>query len=341
MHKKTIVILTDNRLGHETQSIGIAKILSKDEDCEVTKVHVRQVHKIVKQLFKLFYLFVPKAWMLNFFIAPQDLQALRQYHNLAYIVSAGGDTLLPNALLKQVLGADHSNMKNLIATSLRGMPESAYDVVFTIDPHKENQAPYLFYPIAPNKMVFTDSNLDKDKNSQKLKIALLIGADTKDVSIGSAGDWFKLIKSIKTQYPLSELTLTTSRRTAIQFEGELLSLLKSHPLTMNDRYYMYNTGEQIQVINIILDSDFVFISHDSSSMVSEVIMAEKKALLVGNTDQLKNYTMQNYFRSLADRRMLNYVNFSESDFDGKLESVKVQNHSALIAEKLKNKLSAS
>lgn len=341
MNKKSInlfLIVTDGKPGHQTQSEGVLKLLTHNiskSEYEVEYLCIKTISKY-KNLFLRFFL--------NYFNISSHLKSYLDIPSIdknchICIISAGGDTIVPNVLLKKYLTQNKYNVKNIILSSLRGVSANHFDTVFTVNSKLNNHESFLYYPISPNKMVFSASvehNYDSKINK---KILILIGADTKDVKIGTAENWFNLIKSIKTQYPLSEVILTTSRRTCREFEKELLALLLECSLTRNDQYYMYNTGEQIKIADFISSSDFVLISQDSGSMVSEVIMAEKKALLVGDPDQLTNNTMQNYFKNLVDRQMLDYVTFNEIHFEHKLKSMKVQNHSAILAEQLKIKLS--
>ena len=103
IHKPIILILTDGRPGHETQSIGISKLLNRETSYEIQFLKIQQPSKLVKELFKKVYSWLPKSWMLKHFFLAEQIQKLSALSNIKFIVSAGGDTLLPNALLKYIL----------------------------------------------------------------------------------------------------------------------------------------------------------------------------------------------------------------------------------------------
>ncbi|UUS61301.1 MULTISPECIES: ELM1/GtrOC1 family putative glycosyltransferase [unclassified Acinetobacter] len=296
-----IVLLTDGKPGHETQSIGIAKLLNKAQNFEIIKITINKPKKIVQQIFKRFYNMLSKEWMLSFFLTPEALKTLNETSDLFYIVSAGGDTLLANALLKKILINSNPSLKNIIATSLRGMPESAYDVVFTTDPNKENQAPYLFYPIAPNKMV--SFNLKQDEINAKNKLGLnldqsivsiLLGADTADVKIGSGSNWLNLIKNLALQNMTQKYFVCTSRRTPELLQQEL----KQELSLPNVKLILFGQEQGITIQDLIFSARSIICSPDSTSMLSEAIIANKNVIvpLFQNTKLSQNF--QSYYRKM-------------------------------------------
>lgn len=309
-----IVLLTDGKPGHETQSIGITKLLNKAQNFEIIKIRINKPKKIVQQIFKRFYHMLSKEWMLSFFLTPEALKSLNETSDIFYIISAGGDTLLPNALLKLELMHQSRAVKNIIATSLRGMPPSAYDLVFTIDEAKQNCSPYVYYPVAPNKLI--SFNLEGEKNLAKKKlqlslaqecISILIGADTSEVKIGRVLDWVQMIKKLSKKYSDKVFFVTTSRRTSHDFEYAL----KNNLNLMNVILLIYNEEEKISIQDLIYASDTIICSPDSTSMVSEVLVAEKNLIIASFNSTQLNESFEGYYFNLSS--FLNIVNFDNED----------------------------
>lgn len=311
VHKPIILILTDGRPGHETQSIGIAKILNDDQSYEIQFLKIQQPSKFFKQVCKKAYSWLPKFWMLKHFISTEQVQHLSTEQNVQYIVSAGGDTLLPNALLKFELTHQNRLVKNIIATSLRGMPPSAYDLVFTIDEAKQYCPPYVYYPVAPNKLI--SFNLKQDiaqaRNSLKINVnsshcwSVLIGADTVDVKIGVAEHWITMIQDIHGQAPNDQIFITTSRRTSPAFEAKLKALADQP----NTHLILVGEGNQTPIQDLIYAADYILCSPDSTSMVSECVMAEKKLIVPRFSDTNLSQQFVDYYEKIKE-----FVDLTES-----------------------------
>lgn len=333
-NKSLFLVLTDGKPGHETQSDGVVRLLKPHSlDNETVYLKIKKVPKGLNIALRFLLNYFQLSSFLEKYLTLPDLKSV----DMVYVISAGGDTLVPNVLLTRYFIQNKIKVKNIILSSLRGVQSTNFNAVFTINSELENQPNFFYYPISPNKMVFK-ANEFQSLDSENMKILVLIGADTKDVKIGTAKNWFKLVENLKKQYPCSQIMLTTSRRTRIEFEKELFELLMSSPLTMHDHYHMYNMGNQVTISDLILSSSFVIISQDSGSMVSEAIMGEKKTLLVGDSNQLNNTTMQNYFKALTNSGLLAYVDFNETNFESKLEHLTVKNHSFALSNKLQEML---
>ena len=59
-NQKQIIILTDGRSGHETQSLGITTILNKDQDFDVKFIKIKEISKFKKIIFKFALNLFPK-----------------------------------------------------------------------------------------------------------------------------------------------------------------------------------------------------------------------------------------------------------------------------------------
>ena len=138
-----ILALTDGKAGHETQTKGIVTLLNNGNQYEVQWLKIYKVSKLTKHILKAFLAIVSPKWALGFYLDTVQLQALQSDYTL--LISAGGETLLPNVLLKKYFRQQGKATKNVVATSLRGIPACYFDAVFTIDDKYKNQKPFIYY----------------------------------------------------------------------------------------------------------------------------------------------------------------------------------------------------
>ena len=157
-----ILALTDGKAGHETQTKGIVTLLNNGNQYEVQWLKIYKVSKLTKHILKAFLAIVSPKWALGFYLDTVQLQALQSDNIL--LVSAGGETLLPNVLLKKYFRQQGKATKNVVATSLRGIPACYFDAVFTIDDKYKNQKPFIYYTLIISfcrSLFFVYSILDK------------------------------------------------------------------------------------------------------------------------------------------------------------------------------------
>ncbi len=333
----TILILTDGRPGHETQSTGIATILNKEENYRVEYLNIQHPKKWLKQFFKMAFSLLPKQWMLNSFISAEQLSHLVATKKIQYILSAGGDTLLPNALLKMYLAEQGIKAKNIIATSLRGMPPKAYDIVFTIDENKKNQSPYLYYPIAPNKLLSFNLEEEQGKARQLLTISkdlnvwsILIGATTQDVNIGPVTEWIGAIQNLVTAYPDDIFFICTSRRTPVEFEKALRSELQN---ISKVKLILFGEGNLTSVADIMHASNIIICSPDSTSMVSESLMLEKPVFIAQLLSTTMNEGFKEYYTKIQQKGWLQLNSLNNLDIVYELEKFDYSMHADILLEK--------
>ena len=144
------------------------------------------------------------------------------------------------------------------------MPEHAYDVVFTIDAKKENQPPYLYHPIAPNKLI--SFNLEEEAKQARALLSIkpeqnvwsiLIGADTQDVKIANVQYWVEMIRGLLQQYQDDTFLISTSRRTPAEFEQTLkLAFAES----INVKLILVGEGDQTAVADLMYAANFIICS---------------------------------------------------------------------------------
>lgn len=329
--KPYILALTDGKGGHETQAKGMITLLNAKGQYEVKWLTVKKVSKLHKWLLKTFFPVFSPQWALGFYL---ENDARWQKLSCAYVLSAGGETLLPNALLKKYFHQQGQAVKNVIATSLRGMPASYFDAVFTIDEKYENQKPFIYYPIAPNKQLTfqLEHRVQQAKENLNLTgqkvLSILIGADTKTSKIGTSSEWSDWIRQLAQAYPDWKILLSTSRRTEKAFEHDLQNALAGNPqLTLT----LVNHGQQCDIADYIYAADLIVCSPESTSMISEALVSEKKVLIPLFTSSALDTELQAYLKHFEQQQWLKRIEVSENQGQIDAEAEKICSHAHIKA----------
>ena len=343
--KPTILALTEGKAGHETQTQGIVQLLNQQQQYQVKWLKLKLPSKWQYRILKWLMKFSTNTAWLNAFLTTEQLDNL-EHRNVAYIVSAGGNTLLANALLKLELSKTQT-VKNIVASSLRGIKAHYFDVVFTIHPLQENLDHYLYYPIAPNKMCalpLTHIQAKTNLGIQHLDqvITILIGADTKTVSIGTVEEWGAVLQKIRSEYPEARLMLTTSRRTSIEFEHALANYCTQHNLVRSsDQMIWVAQGQQCDIKDYILAADWVLSSADSTSMVAEVVMSGQPLIVFSDASKMHDAAIQQQLSFLERQKWISCYDLSNTvQFKQALQFLEPENHSEAMANELKKRLAS-
>ncbi|MEI2558305.1 ELM1/GtrOC1 family putative glycosyltransferase [Acinetobacter pittii] len=341
--KPYIVALTDGKAGHETQTQGIIQLLNQTQAYRVEWLSLKLPNKWVYRILKWLTKFVRNTQWLSYFFDADTIKQLDQIQ-VDYIVSAGGNTLLPNLLLKQYLQPKRS-VKNLVASSLRGISSDFFDVVFTIHEHQAGLANYLYYPIAPNKMSALPLTREQARehlyiNDNEQVITVLIGANTKTVHIGNATQWAKILTEIRLQYPMARLLLTTSRRTSVEFEKELCQLCEQNGVFQsNDQQTWVAQGQSCDIKDYIKAANWILSSPDSTSMVAEVVMSGSKLLILYDESAVQDDHIRQQLKFLAEQHWLFLLNPQQApQFSHIVQGLSVQNHTEEMTKKLNQPL---
>ena len=333
-----ILALTDGKAGHETQTKGIVTLLNNGNQYEVQWLKIYKVSKLTKHILKAFLAIVSPKWALGFYLDTVQLQAFQSDNIL--LVSAGGETLLPNALLKKYFQQQGKATKNVIATSLRGIPACYFDAVFTIDDKYKNQKPFIYYPIAPNKQLTfqLEHRVQQAKQNldcmQQKALIILIGADTKTSKIGTSSEWIEWIKYLALNYADWKILISTSRRTPEDFEKDLQQVFTGNPQIA---LTLVNHGQQCDIADYIYAADLIICSPESTSMISEALVSEKKVLIPVFKSSVFDKELENYLAKFEQERWLSKVYIDKmADLIGVVEKITPQKHRMNLLDQFKN-----
>lgn len=333
-----ILALTDGKAGHETQTKGIVTLLNNGNQYEVQWLKIYKVSKLTKHILKAFLAIVSPKWALGFYLDTVQLQAFQSDNIL--LVSAGGETLLPNVLLKKYFKQQGKATKNVIATSLRGIPACYFDAVFTIDDKYKNQKPFIYYPIAPNKQLTfqLEHRVQQAKQNldcmQQKALIILIGADTKTSKIGTSSEWIEWIKYLALNYADWKILISTSRRTPEAFEKDLQQAFTRNPQIA---LTLVNHGQQCDIADYIYAADLIICSPESTSMICEALVSEKKVLIPVFKSSVFDKELENYLAKFEQERWLSKVYIDKmADLIGVVEKITPQKHRMNLLDQFKN-----
>ncbi|HFG6798840.1 TPA: ELM1/GtrOC1 family putative glycosyltransferase [Acinetobacter baumannii] len=344
---QVIIALTDSKAGHETQTHGIIQLLNQNQTYKVEWIRLGQPNKWLYRLLRWLLNFRVQPHWLRYFISADILQHLSDLP-VAYIISSGGNTLIANVLLKKYFLEKNQNVKNIVASSLRGIAPNHFDVVFTVHEQQASLEHYLYYPIAPNKMTATSLTQAQARENLAISpdeqvITVLIGADSKNVHIGSARKWAETLLQVRNQFPKARILLTTSRRTTIEFERELHKLGQQlNVFQKQDQMTWIAQGQACDIKNYIKAADWVLCSQDSTSMMAEIIMAQKPLAIMYHQCEMKDILIENQLSMLEHMGWLNRVDENTiTQIENYLDRYSIVDHVGHLGAALRNQLKKS
>lgn len=238
-----LLILSDGKAGHVNQSIAFARLLGLP--FEVRRVSFRnRAYKALSYLFDQSGLFVPGLFTLE--------GALPE---CSTVVSAGSETYYPNRLLARELGA----------RSVAIMLPRGYRYDFDLIVAQQHDRPPLRDNIlaVPVNLSYPEPQGYVVRNGDRPCVSLIIGGSSRHYRMEAAA-LDRQMQQIFELFPAADLLATTSRRTSPEVEA----LVDNGPF----RYKVIASRQEINPIaDFLALSDYVFVTEDSTSMVSEAV----------------------------------------------------------------------
>jgi len=288
-----LLAIKDNKPGHYNQTEGIVLALQEIyPDLKIDYCEIEIKNKISRRLLRYLLNALPFI-----FKNQNSLKYIKYFYKKFtlpvkkpdLIVSTGGNTSNLNAWLSLAYGA-----KNILNGALRGLHEELFTCITTvIDLGYKNQ---IILDVAPNTI--TQEILKKEADAflslhhldkNETYYTLLVGGDGSGYKydIDFYSYLIGYIKKISEEKNVKWLA-TTSRRTPLEIEQKLKKEL--------DRHCAYFVEYHKQAEKVLLPylglSETVFVTEDSSSMISEAISAGKKETYVLGSEDAnpdKNY----------------------------------------------------
>ena len=284
-----LLVIKDNKPGHYNQSEGIALSLQHlYNNLQVEYIEVEIKNKFMRTALK-YILNYCKSFSAN----KKNLKYLKYFFSKFsipknrpdLIISTGGNTANINAWF-----ANTYKTKNLFNGRLRGQKETLFTCITTVIPLGYKNE--IVIDVAPS--IITKESLENGANTfsekhnlDKNYYTLLIGGNGAGYEYDD--DFYStLIKFVKTiaQKDNVKWLITTSRRTPINIENTLQNELNE----VCSYFVAYNSKPQKVLTSFLGISKKIFVTEDSSSMISEAITSRKAVFTIYNKETKdKNY----------------------------------------------------
>ncbi len=238
---KKALILSDCKSGHLNQSIALCEILNLKY--EIVEVNFKN------RFFKILsYLFDKLNLYLSFLLNLQKIQ-----DNYDYIVSTGSNTYYANKLLA----------KKLSAKSITTMLPKGYKLNFDYIISQSHDNPPKQTNIIEIPINLSIPKIINSFNPNKKAISLIIGGNNSTFEMQKT-DIKEVIDFIFDKFANYTKAVTTSRRTPKEIE-ELIQTYKF------DYKIIYSQNKINPIGDFLLKSEYLFITSDSTSMISEAV----------------------------------------------------------------------
>ena len=286
-----VLVIKDDKPGHYNQTEGLVLYLKEmSNDLEVEYIQIEIKSKLTRKILRFLLNNFPKLFTqnslkyLSFFYKnysiPKNMPDL--------IISTGGNTSNLNAWFAKVY-----ECKNILNGALRGLKEELFTNITTvIDLGYKNQIILDVAPSVITKEKLKESGIEFIKN-KKLSIedkyyTLLVGGDGAGYKYDNNfyDNLIEFVKNISIKKNIKWL-ITTSRRTPLDIEIQMKNKLKDYCAYFVD----YNINPEKVMSSFLSLSEKVFVTEESSSMISEAILSEKDVFTigVGNNKSDSNY----------------------------------------------------
>jgi len=290
---KKIVVLSDGKVGHESQSMAVSNLMERLDDLdgdyhfssEVVQIQFKNNWK--KMLFPYFsFLMMPFAqgrlgW-LKHWIEKDSFEQLMKV-NPDFIVSTGSSVLPINLMLKKEF-----RCKNIVIMK-PSFPFSLFrnDLNLVPDHDRVKESKYVVSTrVAPNLVDAEGVKVKGEELRAELNldhhqvVSLFLGGKTKKYDFNFM-QFKKLLDQLEgfAKRTSCKLLITTSRRTQPKFEEELKRRFKNHPhvpllIIANE----HNPNGAI--LKMMGAANVVLVSEDSVSMISEGVSSGKDVIIL-------------------------------------------------------------
>ena len=272
--KKSVLIISDGRIGHIHRSEGLFEAINKFHSTSVHTLKISSNFLIPKALLpRLARILSPALYL--WFVHGLRGQAWRGMFDqrVDLIISAGGATLGANRALAVL-----ADIPNIYIGKLRHIQRS--DIALSLTPYAIRGTPVLrTLPVQPVKINPDDfpvpQQLGTLNDKSPFSLGVLIGGPTKDVPFNHA-DWKKLAELIKEIAELGHITLviSTSPRTP-----DIVYTLLGEGLGSNVSLIDFRTSGPNSA-HPVFSCDAILVTADSSSMATEAIAARRPVIVL-------------------------------------------------------------
>lgn len=267
MRKLRVLLLADDKPGHYHLAEGVIAALARRRHVEATRIEVRRhrvfANRMLAEALTSGVMSPAAVLRLAYGIRPDSLGAAD------LIVSAGGDTIVPNAALAKALGAT-----NIFCGSLRRLSSAHFSLI--VSSYESHRAmPRHLVTLKPNAI---DPDVPERRREQRAHLAngyptlagLLVGGDSGLFKYGP-DEWAKLREFLEASYRAggTRWIISTSRRTAPGVADSFAALKQSGEAIAE--LIDYRTAGPGSLGRLFQRADAIVATTDSSTMISEAV----------------------------------------------------------------------
>lgn len=308
-----VLFLKDDKPGHYNQTEGLLFYLREifpNLEVEYIEVEIkskfsRKILRFLLNNFSSFFERKSRLKYLSFFYKNYKLPK----NNPDLIISTGGNVSNINAWFSKAY-----NCKNILNGALRGLKEELFTYVTTvIDLGYKNQ---IILDVAPSLITKEKLELAANKFLEEKKLSkefiyysLLIGGDGAGYKYDDKfyNDLIDFVKNISMEKNIKWL-ITTSRRTPEKIEEKLKNSLKDFCAYFVD----YNNNPQKVMLAFLGLSEKIFVTEESSSMISEAILSEKDVITLRGKDIKLGFNYQKILDKFVTSNYIIRYKFDEN-----------------------------
>lgn len=290
---KRALVLNDGRIGHLNQSIAFCKM----KELKYRVVNLRCMGRFAKFLTYLF----DKLNIYSTIPLNRDIE-ISDTDSFDVVVSAGSNTYYANSFLSKKYG-----FKSVAVMYPNGYRLSNFDYIIA---QSHDNPPHL------RNLIEVPINLSQPKiiNSfkpSKKSVSIVIGGNNRYFKI-NRDDIKKSIDYIFEKFPDYEKAITTSRRTPIDIEN----LINTYDF---DYKVIYSKNQINPIGDFLTHSDYVFITSDSTSMISEAVSFGDACVEVIPLSESKNNKFSRLIEHLEKEEVLHIFNGSIENKSKKID----------------------
>lgn len=293
-----ILVLSDSRAGHVSQSKAITWAFGKRMPMDVETVRCRLRFGMLQ---------LPLSFLINATDSAPLAGLLRLTHDHDplpsakpdLIVSAGGGTLYANAIL-----ARHYRTQNLFCGRTRRLRPSAFTGILTSDPALLGRGPFLHaptpVPVDRERLAEAAAAFKRERSATDLRYwSLLVGGPGAGYGYTDT-DWITLAESLASVARRCGIRwlVATSRRTGSR--GERLLIERSDPDALAGSTLETVGARAVKYPEILAVAERHFCTEDSHMMLSEAIATGRPVVSLTpesfDTAPSNRFFLDQYFR---------------------------------------------
>ena len=275
-----ILLISDAKPGHVSQSFGLINVIERTRPVEVTELVVNLRLKILR--FLLRYAINKNSRWTTFLIEKSYGFEIKNRSCFHLIISSGGDTSFASAALAREWG-----IPNFYLGSLRALRPELFSRIFTLDAVFDERGEMVpnnvLMPLLPSKGLsesdFQEAKRLRESGAGNLVFTLVLGGDGVGYRYTDA-DWKKLADAMNF-YSVNNAArwlIITSRRSGSTVEKVLKSSLQSTYI-LESTYYS-DSPQSNKVACYAKASDLTFCSEDSMTMLNEALLVGARVIAI-------------------------------------------------------------